>query len=100
MLVAMECIAKGESPLLARERLDSKLLTGLAEESSVSGQQFTIEGPIPTGASVKGKSKPKSKPSSVQKPAAAPTPTSSILILALIISMIINLLLTIHAIWG
>ena len=100
MLVDMECIAKGESPLLARERLDAKLLTGLAEESSVSGQQFTIEGPIPTGASVKGKSKPKSKPSSVQKPAAAPTPTSSILILALIISMIINLLLTIHAIWG
>ncbi len=104
MLVDLECIAKGESPLLARERLDAKLLTGLAEESSVSGQQVSIEGPIPTGDAVKAQARAKAetetkaKPISVQKPTAAPVPVAPILILALIISIIINVLLAIHAI--
>ena len=100
MLVDLECIAKGESPLLARERLDAKLLTGLAEESSVSGQRVSIEGPIPTGDAVKAQAKAetKAKPISVQKPTATPVPVAPILILALIISIIINVLLAIHAI--
>ncbi|GAH11741.1 unnamed protein product, partial [marine sediment metagenome] len=84
MLVDLECIAKGESPLLARERLDAKLLTGLAEESSVSGQRLSIEGPIPTGDAVKAQTKAKAeaKPISVQKPTAPPVPVVPILILA------------------
>ncbi|MCK4850719.1 MAG: serine/threonine protein kinase [Phycisphaerae bacterium] len=97
MLMDLECIAKGESPLLARERLDAKLLTGLAEESSVSGQQVTIEGPIPTGDAVKAQTK--AKPISVQKPPPTPVPVAPILILALIISIIINVLLVIYAIF-
>ena len=97
MLVDLECIAKGESPLLARERLDAKLLTGLAEESSVSGQEVPIDGPIPTGAAVKPKPKP--KPPTTQKPAVPGSPTTAILILALIISIIINVLLAVRAIF-
>jgi len=99
MLVDLECVAKGESPLLARERLDAKALTGLAGESSVSGQHIAIEGPIPTGDAVKAKSKPKPKPVSAQKAVSSPTPVALIIILALIISLIINILLAIHVIF-
>ncbi len=98
MLVDLECITKGESPLLARERLDAKLLTDLAEESSVSGQRVSIEGPIPTGDAVKPKPKP--KPSPIQKPAVTPTPIAPILIWALVISIIINVILAIGYIFG
>ncbi len=99
MLVDLESIAKGESPLLARERLDAKILTGLAEESSVSGQRIAIEGPIPTGDAVKAKSKSKPKLISAQKAATSQTPVSPIIILALIISILINIILAVHAIF-
>lgn len=107
MLVDLECIVKGESPLLARERLNAKLLTGLAEESSVSGQRVSIEGPIPTGDAIKAQAQAqaqaeaqtKAKPISVQKPTATPVPVAPILIWALIISVIINVLLVIRAIF-
>ena len=109
LLVDLECIIKGESPLLARKRLDVKLLTDLAEESSISGQRVNVEGPIPTGDAVKAKSQAKARakakaetkirPPLVQKPAATPIPVSAILVWALIISLIINVLLAIHCIW-
>ena len=92
VLMDLECIAKGQPPLLARERLDAHLLTSLAEESSVSGQQVT-EGPIPSGTAVKAKIKPQGRP--VAKPVRQPIQTSQILILALVISIIINAVLII-----
>ena len=99
LLVDLECITKGESPLLARERLNAKLLSGLAAESSISGQRFSVEGPIPTGEAVKAQShakpKPKPKPPPDQNPAVAPTTVAPILIWALVISVIVNVLLLI-----
>ena len=92
VLVDLECIAKGEPPLLARERLDAKLLTSLAEESSISGQRVT-EGPIPSGNAVKPRTKPAVQ--TPAKPSKKPVKTSQILILVLIISIIVNVVLLI-----
>ena len=98
VLMDLECIAKGQPPLLARERLNSNLLSGLAEESSFSGQQVA-EGPIPSGTAVKGRVKAKSKPKvmPVEKPATQPVQISQVLILILVISIIINVVLIILA---
>ena len=97
VLVDFECIAKGQPPLLARGRLDAKLLSSLAEESSVTGQQVS-EGPIPSGTAVKTKIKPQQglpakKPEQQQQ--AKTNKTSQILLLVLIISIIINAVLII-----
>ena len=96
VLMDLECIAKGEPPLLARERLNARLLTSLAEESSVSGQQI-IEGPIPSSNTVKTKNKTKLRPRAgvpatpkTPKPSAKP---SQVLIVLLIISIIVNVVL-------
>ena len=97
VLVDLECIAKGQPPLLARERLDAHLLNSLAEESSVSGQQVA-EGPIPSGAAVKAQIKPQARP--VTKPVQQPVKISQILILVLVISIIINAVLIILAVFN
>ena len=101
VLMDLECIAKGEPPLLARERLNTRLLTSLAEESSVSGQQIT-EGPIPSGATVKAKTKSKPKllrpragVPAAPKPARQTSKRSGVLLLVVIISIIINAVLLI-----
>ncbi|NIA08100.1 MAG: protein kinase [Actinobacteria bacterium] len=98
VLMDLECIARGEPPLLARERLNARLLTSLAEESSFSGQQIT-EGPIPTSSAVRAKSKSKTKlrpraglPAAPKSPKQSAKP-SQVLILVLIISIIVNAVL-------
>ena len=94
VLVDLKCIAKGEPPLLARERLDAKLLSTLAEESSMAGQRVS-EGPIPSGAAIQSQSKPKDKPKARlrTKPAAAAGPKMPVLAVILIISIIINIVM-------
>ena len=98
VLMDLECINKGEPPLLARERLNTRLLSSLAEESSVSGAQVT-EGPIPTSSAVKTKGKPKLRPRSgvpvAPKPGKETPKLSQVLILTLVISIIINVILII-----
>ena len=104
VLMDLKCIAKGEPPLLARERLNARLLTGLAEESSVSGQQIT-EGPIPSSNAVQSKTKtkrlrPRAGVPVTAKPPKKSSKTTQVLVLVLVISIVINAVLLIIRLFG